>query len=284
MLHILNRYTNRQKGMNTLRLLGGLFLITAISSCTEKIDLELDEMDSQIVINALITNEVDSNRVLISQTTPYLTDETPPEVSGATIELSDGENNWQFTEAQAGTYFLEEDFRGVPGTTYTLRVETGNEVYQAHSHMEETVQMDSLNVLPHPWLENHYSLLVHFETPEKLEKYYMWRVSKNDTLLTDSLNKVPFVAGDVFNTAYVTAPVYIFQPEDGIPQTGDTITAEMFSIPEEYYDFLVAMQRNQGSAGGPIVGPPSNIPSNFDNGALGFFAMMSSSEQKAIFN
>jgi hypothetical protein len=251
-------------------------------SCTEKIELDLFETEVRTVIEATITNKGAGHRVIVSQTAGYLSDEPSPRISDARVELFDGEQTWLFVEDVSGEYVPAESFSGEPGRLYELLVDTGEDMYRAQSLMHEPVEMDSLWVLPHPWIPDHHNLIVHFNDPAKSINYYMWNVYRNGDLLTDSLRKVPFTDGEVFSGMYVSAPVYIFQPEDGIPQSGDEVVAEMFSIPKEYFDFLTAVRRNQGSAGGPFVGPPSNIPSNFDNNALGFFVAKAVSEQKLV--
>ena len=251
-------------------------------SCVEKIDLELDEIEPRTVIEARITNYYDGHRVIISKSSGYLSDMPSPRISDARVELSDGERIWLFEESAPGEYVPAESFAGQPGRLYELLVDTGEETYRAQSLMQQPVEMDSLWVLPHPWISDHHNLIVHFSDPAKAINYYAWNVYRNDRLLTDSLNKMPFTDGEVFNGRYVSAPIYIFQPEDGIPTAGDVVVAEMFSIPQDYFEFLVAMRGNQGSVGGPFVGPPSNIPTNFDNDALGFFVAKSFSKQKLI--
>ncbi len=257
-----------------------ILLMLSFVACVEKIDLELDEIEARTVIEARITNQSDGHLVIVSKSSGYLSDMPSPRVSDARVELSDGERIWLFEESAPGEYVPAEGFTGEPGRLYELLVDTGEEIFRARSLMQQSVEMDSLWVLPHPWISDHYNLIVHFSDPAKAINYYTWNIYRNDQLLTDSLNKMPFTDGEVFNGRYVRAPIYIFQPEDGIPTTGDVIVAEMFSIPQDYFEFLVTMRRNQGSAGGPFVGPPSNTPTNFNNGALGFFVAKSVSKQK----
>lgn len=264
-----------------------MLTITAImlafaSSCSEMIDLELDGMDSRVVVDARITDQLSGNRVLLSQTAGFLAEEPTIPISGALVRLLSGDNTWYFEEKDHGEYVLPVDFYGKTGNVYTLEVETGEEVYRAVSEVMAGVEIDSMLIRPHPWFNDYHELIVNFQDPPEQLNYYMWKVHKNDVLLTDSLRKILFIDSEAFSGRYMRIPVYILRPEDGILKPGDRIRVEQYRITEEYFHFLVATRRNQGAAGGPFVGPPSNVPTNFDNGALGFFMTASVTSREMI--
>ena len=56
--------------------------------------------------------------------------------------------------------------------------------------------------------------------------------------------------------------------------SGSTVRVQMFGISKGYYDFLDGLGK-QVFRGGLFDGPPANISSNFDNGALGYFVAAS---------
>lgn len=240
-------------------------------SCSEKIELELDTIEQLVAIDARITDRPFGNRVILTQSTGYMADQSSAPVEGATVRLLSGKSVYYMKETSRGLYVMPDDFRGEAANFYSIEVDTGNEIYNAISEMREAVEIDSMLVRPHPWLSNHHELVVHFQDTPGRVNYYMWKVYKNGELLTDSLHKIPFTDSEVFSGRYVRAPIYIFHPEDGILQPGDVIRLDQYHITEEYYHFLIAMLRNSGTTGGPFTGPPSNVPSNYDNRALGFF-------------
>lgn len=246
-------------------------ILFSASGCSEKIELELDGMDSRLVIDARVTNIPGYNRVLLSGSSDYLANEPAEPLEGARVRLLTDKSVWYLQEKEAGEYVFPEEFAGEAPSVYVLEVETDDGVYRAESAIKEAIPLDSISVRPHPWLADHHELLIHFQDPPGEVNHYMWRVYKNEVLLTDSIHKAPFADSEAFSGRYVRVPIYIMQPEDGIPEAGDCLRVEQYRITEAYFHFLVALRRNQGAAGGPFVGPPSNIPSNFDRQALGFF-------------
>lgn len=270
--------------VNNAPLFLGALLLVFVPSCSEKIDLELENIDSRVVIDARITDTPEGNRVLLSQTTGFLAEEPAVGLGGAMVMVSSGKRIWHLKEKNVGEYVMPDDFKGEAENTYTLEVDTGEEIYQSVSELKAAVEVDSMLIRPHPWISDHHELVVHFQDPPGQLNFYMWKVYKNGVLLTDSLRKLPFTDSEAFSGRYVRAPVYILQPEDGIPQPGDKIRVEQYRIAEDYFHFLVAARRNQGAAGGPFVGPPSNVPTNIKNGALGFFMTASVTSREMIVN
>lgn len=246
-------------------------VMIGMMACSEKIDLELDGMEPRLVIDARITDLSEGNRVLITKSTGYNAGNPPPPITGAVVRLSAGKSMWQLKETETGEYMLPGYFRGEAPNVYTIEVETDKETVYAVSEMKEAIQLDSITVRPHPWFSDRQELLVHFQDPPGQLNYYMWKVYKNGVLLTDTMRRVPFADSEIFSGQYVRFPVYMLQSEDSILNPGDTIRVDQYRITEEYFNFLVATRRNRGAAGGPFVGPPANIPSNFSNNALGFF-------------
>jgi len=56
---------------------------------------------------------------------------------------------------------------------------------------------------------------------------------------------------------------------------GDTITFEINGITEDYYNYIVEAQSQVFPQTPLFSGPPANIRTNIDNGAIGFFAVYS---------
>lgn len=272
LLHKPRRIICKTMKNNTIyRIMSMALIILSASACSEKIELELDGMDSRIAIDARVTNISEHNRVLLHSSSAYLANEPAKPLEGARIRLLTDKSTWYLQEKEAGEYVFPEEFTGEAPSVYVMEVETGEGIYRAESALKEAIPLDSITMRPHPWLADHHELLIHFQDPPGEINYYLWRVYKNGDLLTDSIHKVPFADSEAFSGRYVRVPIYIMQPEDGIPQVGDSLRVEQYRITEAYFHFLVALRRNQGAAGGPFVGPPSNIPSNFDEQALGFF-------------
>ncbi len=258
-------------------------ILLFFSACTEKIDIELNDTYSRLVVEATITDRDDHHRIMLTKTTSYFHNEQSPSVNDAEVFISSGGYRWQLLPYTPGQYIAPDKFATQVGETYHLEIQYDGQRYQASSTMKPVASIDSLSVRSHAWLPGHKELLVHFQEPAETEDFYMWKVYLNGENLTNSALRVRMASDDLINGRYMHYPFYTFRPDDAPLEAGDHIRVEMYSISEAYYMFLVAMRRNQGATGGPFAGPPANIPSNIDNGALGFFLAASVSEADLVF-
>ncbi len=250
--------------------------------CSERMDLELNDSYARLVVEATLTDQANQQVVRLTKTAPYFTEQPSSGVENALVTLRDEENAWLLEQLGPGEYITPDGFRIKSGKTYHLEIDHNGILYEAFSKTPAAVPIDSLGFRPHPWLSDHYEMIIHFQEPGETRNFYKWKIYHNEKLLTNIPNKMPFSDDEALNGRYISAPIYIFQPEDGIPQPGDTIRTEMYSITEGYFDFMIAMRRYQGATGGPFTGPPANIPSNFSNGALGFFLTAGVSQQSLV--
>lgn len=246
-------------------------ILLLLQACTEKIDLELGDTYERLVVEATITDRDSFQKVILSRTTTYLSNQPAPMVTDARVSISDGNSRWLLQEHRPGHYSSAEKHAAQAGTMYHLEIEYQGRTYRASSFMKPVAAIDSLTVRPHPFIPNHHELIAHFQEPRETTDFYMWRVFLNDEELTNTILRRPVSADDLINGQYLSLPFYTIRPEDEVMVSGNTIRVEMYNISYEYYLFLIAMRRNQGSAGGPFAGPPANIPGNIDNGAMGFF-------------
>ena len=101
-------------------------LIISLTSCEKIIDLELDNIDSPlVVIEAHVINKEGFSFVKLSQSIDFYTPEAPPALSGASVSVSDDLGNTQlFLEDSLGTYLPQDsNFKGEAGQVYALKVE-----------------------------------------------------------------------------------------------------------------------------------------------------------------
>ncbi len=264
----------------------GLFLWVVngvfLGGCTEIIDLELKSVDQKLVVEGVVTNEMKVQYVRLSKSIAYLDNEPTPEVSGATITLSDGISTMGMKESTdfPGVYMTNEIFRGVPGRVYVLKVEDvdidndgESELYEASSLMPYVGQADSIAL--------HYSdewelwkILLYAQDPPESQDFYMFRVFKNSNLISGSISEYSIVSDKYFDGNYANG-IWVQSldaGEDSHPlEEGDVISLQMAGISKEFYDFIDAVQRENRGQYPLFSGPPANVPGNVSNDALGFF-------------
>ncbi len=251
-------------------------LVALFSACTEKIDINLDESSSKVVIEGSITNELKEHKVRVTRSIGYLDEHHTPEIQGTRVYLSDGTEEIQLTEVSQGVFKTIPAMAGICGKTYTLRVVVDAEEYTAISTLRQVVPMDSIKVSKAPmpldpnqiWLEGktYYNLGPFMQEPADQVNYYLFEAYKNGSIVNDTLTKKRFYDDIVVNGSYIHG-MNVIQAD---AQPGDQVNLTLYSINKDFYDFLVALYQSS-LTGSPFSGTPANVQTNFSNGACGFF-------------
>lgn len=277
--------------MMVLLLAAGAVLFPA---CTERIDIKLDSTYTRLVVYGEITSDSLRHTVTLTSTADYFSNTPAPKISGATVELRAGDELYLLNPdpENPGQYKPDVAFRGKPGTSYHLQISNvdidGNgetEVYEAETTMPEAVAVDSIRVIPFqtPFFNGHQVLL--FAQDPSSRQFYNYKILRNGELLTDTLIEFISQSDELFNGNYLYALPVTFlnddDPDEAV-KTGDFVTLEMSSIPEDYY-YFISDARSEIFGSVPIFsGPPANVRSNISGDALGFFVAYSVSRASAF--
>jgi len=257
-------------------------LIIGLNSCEEKIDLELPEGETFLVVEGWITNENNPHFVKLSYTSPYFDERPSPAATGATVFLRDNEGNeTELIETIPGTY--QFDFGGIIGRSYQLRINLPNgDNYESNYELLRTpVPIDSIYYVlserePNSNFDENpddiYDVVIDTYEPEGLGDHYQWRSFLNGVEAREPI--------DIFTTSD--------QLVDGGPIIALNITYKLYSIPDtveivqeriskEAYEFIANLQNQTAYVGSPFDTPPVPILGNVRNlsdpkrNALGFF-------------
>jgi hypothetical protein len=268
-----------------------LILPALLAGCTEKIDIKLDDSYTRLVVDGAISTDTMAHTVLLSMTSDYYYNKPAPMVSGATISITDGNLTFNLKEVSPGVYKTAATVYGITGKTYTLNIRLATLIggytdYEAISTLYPVTQLDSVSLLLHPdWSTSGiWEVKCYVQDPPTVD-YYRFMVSKDEKMVSDTLNEW-FVTDDKFfngNYAYGATIAYLEQdlPEVGL-RPGDKITVEMNSIGKEYAGFLQAAQTELFGSNPLFSGPPANVIGNINNGAVGFFAAYSATRASSI--
>lgn len=258
-----------------------------VISCTERIDIQLDESSVRLVVEGSVTTDTVAHKVILSKSTSYYYSQKAPTVSGASVSITGGGSTVQLREETPGVYVTDSTFFGVVGETYELDIRLASPVggfteYSATSLMNIAVSIDSLELLFHPdWSEDGFwEVKCFFQDPQEAD-YYRFLVSRNGKLLTDTLDEW-FVTDDrFFSGGYVdgtTVAVLDQGSEDEKLADGDNIKIELNCIGRDYAGFLGEAQSELMGSNPLFTGPPANVTGNISNGAIGFFAAYTTSK------
>jgi len=240
-------------------------LLFAAASCQKVISLKLKNAAAQMVIEANITDQLEPQYIILSQSVPFTNTNSFPTVSKALITVSDSLGNAHvFFEIQPGLY-VSDPFKGLYGTTYQLSVKNGNDVYTAQSTMPYPVPLDSVTAKIDAFnKKDRRTILVNYQDPPNVANQYKFTMYVNGGQVSnifandDSFSDGRYVKMELFETG-----------TDILAE--DTVTINMQCIDKSVYKYWFSMSQQQGEGPGGAT-TPSNPPSNISNNALGYFS------------
>ncbi len=259
-----------------------LIIAVALSACTERVEIELDDSFTRLVVDGVITTDTGKHVVRLTETTSYYYNQQPPAVSNAIVTLTDSEGNQvQLTENRPGIYETDPDFHAVAGRSYTLDIILEEEMngyseYQAVSKVPDIYPIDSIGLANRPDWGSQGFIEVQCYYQDPIEKnFYMFDIFKNGDHLTDTITN-RFVTDDELYNGNYTNGIGVGWLNQGYERErvspGDTIVFRASSITEGYANFIWTLQEETGFSTPLFSGPPANVKSNISNGAVGFFA------------
>jgi hypothetical protein len=261
------------------RILYSISLAVLIIGCTEKIDIQLDEAQTRLVVEGYLTNEAKEHMVRLTKSAPYFSNQTAPMVEGATLTLSDGNTNLTLTEKSPGIYVTPNDYAGIPGKTYQLTIVLAEPLadqttFTASCFMNDVVQTDSIQVEYHSdWGKGIWEVKWYAQEPLG-DNFYLFRAFKNDSVFADSI-KNWVVVDDRFidgNSTNGIGVKYFWKMRNQIIRPGDKITLQVCGITKDYQTYVEFTRRAVDFQSPMFGGPPTNVPGNISGGAVGYFA------------
>lgn len=291
-------------------LLVGLMALM-MASCTEEIIIDVEDGDRMIGVAATFTDELKCHEAILSYTDDfYNNNEDIRMVTGATVFVTDNVDTIYYIEdaAQPGHYFTAP-VAGKKKTMYRLCItapDINGEMVDlfAESYIPDNVDhLDSLVLKPYNGLNDSVATVFLGDTIEFLYPYfqsltdstivYMPMISKNDTLLTDTLNDmrmvIPmagyagfYVNGPEMQMANKEIPIYYFKKSE--LRIGDVVRVDLFSIETNYIYFYYSLMMSTGS--NPMMGAPANVMTNIqpDGLAVGWFLTAAVVSAETIFD
>lgn len=285
-------------------ILGVVATGVAFTSCEEIINPELRNADPVLVIDAWINDKVEDQVIRLSLSQPYLSDELPAGVSGATIKVSYDGGTLDFIEDanEPGAYRWSTDEAtseavfGEIGRNYTLTVIVNGQTFEAFSKINRTVAIDSITFEEDDspfYPDNSYTAQFWATEPVGAGDTYWIRSYKNGVPLNkpSEINiayDAGFSAGGSFDGITFIPPIREINPndvdEDDLPlspyEVGDSLYVEVHSITYESFTFLsqVIVQTDRPGGFGELFSTPlANVSSNMIRvssgslNAVGFF-------------
>jgi len=257
-------------------------------------ELQLNDTYPRLVVDGRISTDTTQHFVRLTRSGSYFDNKLPDAVSNAIVTITDDVQTIQLTESSEypGFYLTSSNYYGVPGRTYRLNIQDVDinndgisEIYEAESALRPVAPIDSVRLEYHE-LWNLWKVLLYAQDPIETQDFYSFAISLNDSSLTNRYSELGFVDDRFFDGNYASGVWVQTIDEEGQEvelKDGDWVSLTMHGITEEFYDFLVAVEEETGFKAPLFSGPPSNVPGNISNGALGFFQAYSYSVDSVQF-
>lgn len=231
-------------------------------------DPNLSEYNKNLlVVEGLITNNPEFQYVKLTRTASYMDNQPIATVNDATVSVECNGSTYIFTYSGNGIYTPPGGVVSEVGKTYHLSILQGGNVYEANSIMNESLTVDSINVIKDEYINNKYMINAWFQDNPIEDEYFLFKYAINNTVY-DSIEQWGRYL-DILSNNYYFENVTLVYGVDA--KVGDSISLYTFSISKEYFDFLTVAEKNMQEPI-PFLPPPgARIKGNISNGALGFF-------------
>ena len=265
-----------------------ILLLFAAASCTERIDVNLDETYTRLVVDGSITTDSSLSTVTLTKSSDYFYNKPSPKVTGAMVTIFDGTTSYLLSETVPGSgiYSSLDPLPGKAGKEYTLHVEladaiSGYSSFDASSMLFPVVPIDSVTTTFNADLgkEGSWSINLYAQEPGNEVNYYMFNWFRNGVPMSDSIHKKIVMDDQLINGQYLTG-IEIFNIDNTngweTLKPGDTVTLQMSGITRSYLNFISQVQM-VGFNLPFFTGPPANVQGNISNGGSGYFTAYSNS-------
>lgn len=246
-----------------------------ILACEETTVIDVDQSESRLVIEGLITNQTGQQFVSVSRTIDFYAPGFNPGVSDATVTVSDDLGGiYPFTELEdnPGRYVPVTPFVGIVGRTYSLEVDALGQTYTAQEAMLSVTSIDSLTSTLNEEERSDpedagrfYEVFMYTKEPQDEENFYLFKFYRNGHEQNENGEDIS-----------VTNDVGVAEDIEGIElpvfyAINDTATVEIYSLTRTSYIYWSDVANLVFSDGGIFSPLPANPRSNIQGGALGVF-------------
>jgi Domain of unknown function (DUF4249) len=255
-----------------------LLLALLGTSCTDVIEIDLDEADAKTVIEAIITDQPGPYTVRITRSVPFDQSNIYPGVNGAVVTINDGAvTDTLVAGSTDGVYTTTTRLaQAQPGRTYQLKVVLPDgAVHESTSTMQPKVPFDSLqqSQITGPGTGDLLVPIPVYTDWAGVSNYYKWNIWHNGAYVQE-IN----VSDDRnFDGRRVTRP--LISPQQDYA-AGDTLLMEMQCIDRSVYKYFVSLTGVTGPGSAPI---PGNPESNITGGAAGYFSAHTVERKTMVF-
>ena len=271
-----------------------------LTACTEE-EVTLDLKNTGNPYHIVVDGGVFSygGHQFLKLTVPFEQNGQPEPAGGAKVEVSDGQNTYQYRETERkGEYESVEEFAGEVGKVYTLKIEYGGQTYFASDSMVAATEIE-LEQIP-AGEQSSYMKIEHWRddgsiafnnhiqidlskhkfgcvetakwTFKDMDSSYYVKTPKDLVFLDPAYSHQSSIPQGVFPMATEgTFAAYNDYEDEGYEDDEAPIQCVKISISGRYYDYLISVFNIVDWSGGMFSTIPGNSKTNLSKGGTGFF-------------
>jgi Domain of unknown function (DUF4249) len=255
-----------------------LVVLSVVFACQKEIDVDLNEANSQVVLEANYTAEDSIVRVHISLTSSFFDSNPSTSIDNAVVTIKDYTGAAQSLVSLGNGDFELLNYVPIFNTTYTMNIDYNGVNYEAQSDLGSPVNMEDITYFDSPGFfggPGGYVANLNFWDPIDTVNYYLIV----QTLNGDEKNSLDelLTQDDLFTDGnLLERPLY----GSKYLAIGDTLSLELRSIDEDIFYYYNEAISIVGS--GQASAAPANPTTNWNNKALGYFSAYSNSRKSVI--
>jgi hypothetical protein len=236
-----------------------LSLLLIFSACEDVVELDLNNTDSRLVIDARVELTADGTTttfVQLNRTAGFYVERNPI-VEDATVYITDS-NGQRFDVSYNGDGIYRTSMLSViDGMDYTLTIEDGGNTYSSTEQLVRTVPLIEVEQLTVSGFgDDLLRLTAFYNDPVGMGDYYLFEY-------IDELNEQVDVTDDEFVDGN-RAPTIFFLEDFAV---GITANIKIKGINERCFNFYdtLLQQAGEGGGGGPFATQPAIVRGNIIN-------------------
>ncbi|MBU2930082.1 DUF4249 domain-containing protein [Winogradskyella psychrotolerans] len=238
------------------------FLLALFTNCEDVIDVELNNAEPRLVIEASINyfknTTGNEQSIKLTLSAPFFDDTIPP-ANSATVQISDTNGNiFNFIEIDNTGIYYNNTFIPVLDAEYTLVINYEDEIYTATETLTTVVPIDYVEQNNEGGFSGEdIELKAYYTDPEGINNYYFFEfISDIPVVPTLSVYDDTFTDGN---------EIFGFYTEEDL-ESGDSVTIRNYGVSSQFYDFMfILLQQGGDSGGGPFETQPATVRGNCIN-------------------
>lgn len=253
-----------------------IVILTSFFSCEDVIEVELNEAEPRLVIEASIdwlkNTSGNEQEIKLTLSAPFFDDDIP-KANGATVNITASNNTvYNFIEEANSGIYKNSEFVPVINESYNLNIVYQGEVYVATETLKSVVPIDFIEQNNDGgFAGDQIELKAFYTDPADAENYYFFE------FLSD-LTPIPSL--EVYEDRFTNGnQIFGFYSDEDL-KADNIVRIRTHGVSESFYEFMfLLLQQGSQDSGGPFETQPASVRGNCvnqtnpDNYPFGYFRL-----------